>query len=133
MRLPAAALGIALVTAGPATSQLLPTEFPDGAIEVNYQSVGFSTSDIIEVEDFELDGLFWVQIRLAPRLDAEVGALTREKLGHQVWVTLCGQRVIEAQIQEEFTTATFVVTTGDGLEAQQIADLFRSPPCAVQS
>lgn len=130
MRLPAVALAVAFVTAGPTTSQLLPTEFSDGVIEVGPQAVGFSTSDIIEVEDFELDGLYWVQIRLASRLDAKIGALTREKLGYQIRVTLCGQRVIEAMIQQEITSATFIVTTSELLDARKIAEFFRRPPCA---
>jgi hypothetical protein len=133
MQLHAATLGMFLVAAGPAISQVLPTDFQDGVIEVGLQAVGFSTSDIIEVEEFELDGLFGIQVTLSPRLDEEIGALTRDKLGYEICVTLCGQRVVEARIQQEITTAQFVVTTGDLLETQRMAEFFRKPPCAPRS
>ena len=116
-----------------ACAQLLPGDGSDGVIEVNLIAVPFSTTDIVEVSTYVFENLFHVKVSLLPEFDTRIAELTRGKVGHEIWVTLCGKRIVTAVIQDEITTATFVISTGIQEDARDMVEYLQDPPCASQS
>lgn len=134
MRWPTLALaaGVGLHPA-PGPAQAVPEVFPDGEIEVGLEVIGFSAAEILSVETIALDQLSGVEVRLAPRLDLLISALTRGYIGYPLEIFLCGRKVVDAVIREELVSATFIVTARNPNEAAEIFQFFDSPPCAAVS